>query len=73
MNVNITIDLDARCDECRQEGRCQNGLCLRCTTKAMGTKPMKSATGRAVRERLRQMHSSSNSEREPRGSAPGAA
>ena len=54
MNVTITMDLDARCDECGDKGRCQNGLCLTCATKAMlGKKPMMSRTGKAVREQYK--------------------
>jgi len=48
----ITLDMDRKCDECRKGGAASSGLCLSCTTRAMGAKPMKSETGRLVRLRF---------------------
>jgi hypothetical protein len=52
MNINITIDLDRKCAECGKGGAAPSGICLKCITKAMGEKPMKSAEGVAVRARI---------------------
>lgn len=52
MNYTVTIDLDKKCAECGKGGAVPNGLCLKCTTKAVyTTKPIKSAQARAVRAR----------------------
>lgn len=56
----ITIDMDKKCAECRKGGAADNGICLKCTTKAMGATPMKSAQGRRVQaawKALMAMHS----------------
>lgn len=52
----ITVDMNARCAECRKAGRCDNGLCMPCTTKAMDqTVRFRSAEGRAVQARWQNM------------------
>jgi hypothetical protein len=51
----ITINMDAKCDECRKPGRCGNGLCLTCMNKAMSGKPMKSAAGAIVAQRFHEL------------------
>ena len=53
----INIDLDAKCDECGKGGRCANGLCLGCTSKAIAGKNMKSKTGKAVKDRANRIMS----------------
>lgn len=52
-NVTLTINMDQKCAECRKQGATGSGLCLKCAVKAMGDKPMKSAEGRAARERFK--------------------
>ena len=48
----VVINMDAKCAECRKGGAVPNGLCLKCTTKAIYTaKPLKSLQARAVRRR----------------------
>lgn len=56
-NYTITIDMDKKCAECGKDGAQPNQLCMRCTTKAMGTKPMKSRQGKAVRELINKIFS----------------
>lgn len=52
-DVNITINMDRHCDECRNIGSTASGLCLRCVTKAMEPKrKMKSESGRRAQIRL---------------------
>ena len=50
----ITINMDKPCAECGRKGAAPSGLCMSCTTKAIGTKPMRSAAGLAVRARFRE-------------------
>lgn len=52
MNVTITIDMDKKCAECGKGGAVPSGICLRCTTKAMKGKTMRSWQGRAVARRF---------------------
>ena len=33
--ARIEIDLDAKCVRCKNGGAAQNGLCLKCITKAL--------------------------------------
>lgn len=47
----IHVDMDAKCAECGKSGRCGNGLCMDCTTKAISGKRMKSAAGQLVAKR----------------------
>jgi hypothetical protein len=47
----ITINLEARCDECGNAGCADSGLCLKCTTKAIRRETMRSMAGRAVQRR----------------------
>lgn len=53
MNVTIRIDMDRKCAECGKGGAADSGICLKCATKAMGDKPLKSGTAKAVRARFR--------------------
>ena len=52
MNPTITIDMDRKCEECREGGAVASGLCLSCTSRAMNGKPMKTETGRLVQLRF---------------------
>jgi hypothetical protein len=52
MTVTITIDMDKKCVECGKGGAVPSGICMKCTTKAISGKPMKSAIGRAVQKRF---------------------
>jgi hypothetical protein len=47
--------LDRKCAECRKSGAYDNGLCGGCTTKAIQNRAMKSADGRAVAARFKQL------------------
>lgn len=49
---NISIDLDQRCQECNKSGTASGGLCLKCVSKAMTGKPMKSASGKEAARRI---------------------
>lgn len=51
----ITIDLAKKCAECGKPGTAPNGICLKCTTKALGNAPLKSEAARVVRRRFREM------------------
>lgn len=47
--VVLTINMDAKCAECKKGGAAPSGLCLRCATKAMDPKrTMKSPQGTAL-------------------------
>ncbi len=50
----ITIDLEKPCAECWQKGAAPSGLCMKCTTKAIEGRPMKSVVGQAVAVRWRE-------------------
>lgn len=63
----ITINLDARCAECRKPGATPSGICLRCATKAMDPKrTMKSPEGRGVQERWQRNLRRSDDRAEPK-------
>ena len=52
-NVVLTINIGARCDECKQKGATTSRLCLRCLTKAMNPKArMRSPTGIAYQRQI---------------------
>ena len=34
-NQTIEIDFDKKCKTCGKKGACQNGLCIKCTSKAI--------------------------------------
>lgn len=53
MTVTINIDMDKKCAECKKPGAVASGICIACTAKAFGRKPMKSQAGRAVQMRIR--------------------
>ncbi len=55
MTVTIDIDMNKKCAECRKPGAVASGICLSCVTKAFYAKPLKSAEGRAVQQRMRSM------------------
>lgn len=59
----FTIDMKGRCAECRGEGTAQNGLCLKCTSKAIKGQKMKSAQGAAVAARFDEMKRNVNKQR----------
>lgn len=48
----VNVDLNVNCDECGKPGATDSRICLRCISKATKGKPMKSAAGRAVQERI---------------------
>lgn len=51
-NVVLTINMDAKCAECRKPGATPTGICMKCAAKAMRpTARMKSEQGRAVQAR----------------------
>lgn len=52
MTFTINIDMDKKCAECRKPGAVESGICLRCTSKALSGRPMKSAIGKAVQDRI---------------------
>ena len=51
-NAEIRVDMDAKCADCGKGGRCGNGLCLGCTTKAIKGERMKSSEGAVVAARF---------------------
>lgn len=57
--VTITIDMDKKCAECGKGGAVPSGICMKCTTKAISNKPMKSWQGRAVQKRWREQFAAS--------------
>lgn len=51
-NTNVVeLKYDRKCAECGKPYAAGNGLCLKCSAKALGKKPLKSAHGRAVQIR----------------------
>jgi hypothetical protein len=50
--ATINVSMDRKCAECRRGGATDSGICLGCTAKAMGRKPLRSAVGRAVQRRV---------------------
>lgn len=52
----IHVNMDKKCVECGKGGAVDSGICLGCTSKALGGKPMKSQIGKAVAKRFRDMH-----------------
>ena len=60
-DYTVVIDMDAKCAECRKGGAVPNGLCLKCTTKAVySDKPLKSLQARAVRRRGKEQQAKRN-------------
>ena len=53
-NLVLNINMDKKCAECGKPCVTDSGICLRCVTKAMGDKPMKSRQGIAVQKRWRE-------------------
>ena len=51
----VTLHIDRRCAECGSDGATGTGLCLACTCDAMEWRPMKSAAGRVVQQRWREL------------------
>ena len=51
--TEITVNMDKKCAECGKPGSTPCGICLKCVTKAIMGKPMKSIEGRALQERIR--------------------
>lgn len=52
--VHITIDMDKKCAECGKGGAVPSGICLKCTSKAISGKVMRSRQGIAVQQRFLQ-------------------
>jgi hypothetical protein len=53
--MTVVIDMDKRCDECGKGGALESGICIRCASKALKPKPMKSARGRMVQARYQKL------------------
>lgn len=51
-DFHITIDMDKKCAECGRGGAMPSQICLKCTSKAISGKPMKSWQGRAMAKRF---------------------
>jgi len=51
-SVTLTINMDKKCAECGKPGAANSGICMRCATKAISGKTMKSPQGRAVQQRM---------------------
>lgn len=51
----ITIHMDAKCAECGKPGATDSGICFTCIPKAMKDKPMKSAAGRVIQGRFKEI------------------
>jgi len=51
--AEVVISIDTPCAECGKGGAAQNGICLGCTSKALGGGRMRSKAGRAVQSRFR--------------------
>jgi uncharacterized OB-fold protein len=49
--VILTINIDTKCVECSKPGATPSGICMKCATKAMLGKEMKSRQGKVVAER----------------------
>ena len=48
----LEIDFDKKCAECGKSGATPSGICLKCVTKAMAGKQMKSKEGKIVQRRI---------------------
>ena len=48
----LEIDFDKKCAECGKSGATPSGICMKCVTKAMTGKQMKSAQGKVVQRRI---------------------
>ena len=53
MSLVVNVDMGKRCAECGKPGASDSGICLRCATKALQGKPMRSREGQIVQRRLR--------------------
>lgn len=53
--TRIDIDMEKSCAECGLPGRCENGLCLDCTTKVIQGKRMKSVAGQMLAQKRKEM------------------
>jgi hypothetical protein len=51
----ITLNLDRTCAECGRPGATTTGICLACAVDAIEGKTMRSAAGRTVQDRWREM------------------
>jgi len=60
-DATIVISMDTPCAECGRGGATGNGLCLGCTSKAIGGRRMRSDAGRAVQSRFRAVKSEARS------------
>lgn len=57
MTARIEIDLDAKCKRCGDKGAAQNGLCLKCITKALETGEFDHIL-KKLRDKAKQKHAS---------------
>lgn len=53
--LHVTVDMGKKCAECGGGGAVESGICLACTLRAMRGENMRSATGRAVQKRNREI------------------
>lgn len=53
--IKITVTEGAKCVECGKGWATQGGFCLKCISKAIKWKPMKSAAGKALQAGYRKM------------------
>ena len=58
MKIDLSIDIDKLCDECRKPGASESGLCMDCATRIVQGKPMNSQTGKALTARWQQLKKS---------------
>jgi len=61
MNHIVNIDMSKKCLECGDLGATDSGICMKCAVKAIRNKPMKSAAGKAVQARMRQIKAADRS------------
>jgi hypothetical protein len=47
--ITINIYMDRKCLECRQPGATESGFCMKCVTKAISGKAMKTQQGKAFK------------------------
>jgi hypothetical protein len=67
--MNVTIDMDKACAECNRPGACPNGLCLTCSTAAIGGKRMNSRQGRSLQKQWNEKTFRSPTRSEPAAKA----
>ena len=50
--LKVDINMDKKCHECGKSGAMKSSICMRCASKALSSKPMKSDAGKMVQERF---------------------